>query len=234
MEVFTEINDYLHEFSLPVVIIRLLLATICGGIIGFCRSVKRRGAGFKTHILVCLGAALIMLTGEYIFESVSGGTGDVARMAAQVVSGVGFLGAGTIMVTGKNQVKGLTTAAGLWACSGIGLALGIGFYTGGLFATLIVFFVYNYMQKIDEIAYEHSRVYDLYVEFESRKYITPFMSAMKERGFRFLSLELSKSKKNKEEIVNATMSIEVSTRAKGVDVHQFIEELEGVNSVEEI
>ena len=142
------------------------------------------------------------------------------------MSGVGFLGAGTIMVTGKNQVKGLTTAAGLWACSGIGLAIGIGFYSGAIICTVIVFFVYNYMQKIDEFAYEHSRVYDLYVEFESRKYITPFMSAVKER--------LSKSKKNKDDIVNATMSLEVSAKSKGVDVHTFIEGLDGVNSVEEM
>ena len=211
MEVLQAINEYLHTFSIPVVLIRLLLATICGGVIGFFRSMKKRGAGFKTHILVCLGATLIMMTGEYVFRFVSNGTGDVARMAAQV-----------------------TTAAGLWACSGIGLAIGIGFYSGAIICTAIVFFVYNYMQKIDEFAYEHSRVYDLYVEFESRKYITPFMSAMKERGFKFLSLELSKSKKNKDDIVNATMSLEVSTKSKGVDVHTFIEGLEGVNSVEEM
>ena len=226
MEVLQVIDEYLHTFSIPVVLIRLLLATVCGGAIGFLRSVKRRGAGFKTHILVCLGATLIMMTGEYIFRYVSNGTGDIARMAAQVVSGVGFLGAGTIMVTGKNQVKGLTTAAGL--------AIGIGFYSGAIICTVIVFFVYNYMQKIDEFAYEHSRVYDLYVEFESRKYITPFMSAVKERGFKFLSLELSKSKKNKDDIVNATMSLEVSAKSKGVDVHTFIEGLDGVNSVEEM
>ena len=90
------------------------------------------------------------------------------------------------------------------------------------------------MERVDEYAYEHSRVYDLYVEFESRKYITPFMMAMKGKGFKFLSIQLSKSKKNKEDIVNATMSIEVNTKSKGVDVHQFIESLEGVNSVEEI
>ena len=155
MEVFQTINEYLHTFTVPVVMIRLLLATVCGGVIGFFRSVKKRGAGFKTHILVCLGATLIMMTGEYTFRFVSNGTGDVARMAAQVVSGVGFLGAGTIMVTGRNQIKGLTTAAGLWACSGIGLAIGIGFYSGAIICTLIVFLVYNYLEKIDEYAYEH-------------------------------------------------------------------------------
>ena len=234
MEVFTSINVYLHTFCVPVVFIRLLMAAVCGGGIGYLRSVKKRGAGFKTHILVCVGAALIMMTGQYIYAYVSGGNGDVARLAAQVVSGVGFLGAGTIMVTGSNQIKGLTTAAGLWASSGIGLAIGIGFYSGALFATLIVFFVYNFMERVDEYAYEHSRVYDLYVEFESRQYITPFMLAMKKNGFKFLSIQLSKSKKNKDDIVSATMSIEVNTKSKGVDVHKIIENLEGVNSVEEI
>lgn len=234
MEVFTSINTYLHTFCVPVVFIRLLMAAVCGGGIGYLRSVKKRGAGFKTHILVCVGAALIMMTGQYIYAYVSGGNGDVARLAAQVVSGVGFLGAGTIMVTGGNQIKGLTTAAGLWASSGIGLAIGIGFYSGGFFATLIVFFVYNFMERVDEYAYEHSRVYDLYVEFESRQYITPFMLEMKKNGFKFLSIQLSKSKKNKDDIVSATMSIEVNTKSKGVDVHNIIENLEGVNSVEEI
>lgn len=147
MEVLQVIDEYLHTFSIPVVLIRLLLATVCGGAIGFLRSVKRRGAGFKTHILVCLGATLIMMTGEYIFRHVSNGTGDMARMAAQVVSGVGFLGAGTIMVTGKNQVKGLTTAAGLWACSGIGLAIGIGFYSGAIICTVIVFLFITICRK---------------------------------------------------------------------------------------
>ena len=233
MKMLADILLYLHTFSIPVVLIRLLLATVSGGIIGFCRSVKRRGAGFKTHILVCLGAALIMMTGEYIYIYISGGNGDVARLAAQVVSGVGFLGAGTIIVTGRNQIKGLTTAAGLWACSGIGLAIGIGFYSGGLIATIIVFLVYNYLQRIDDIAYEHSRVYDLYIEFESRSYITTFMEAMKKKEVKFLNFELSKSKKSKNEIVNAMMTVEISTREKNFDLLQYIEEIEGVNSVEE-
>lgn len=228
------INEYLHTFSIPVVIIRLTLASVCGGCIGFFRSVKRRGAGFKTHILVCLGAALIMLTGEYIFYYISGGTGDVARLAAQVVSGVGFLGAGTIIVTGQNQIKGLTTAAGLWASSGIGLAIGIGFYSGALFATLVVFLVYRYMERVDQYAYERSRVYDLYVEFESRRSISPFLKAMKDAGFKFLNMELSKSKKNKEDIVSATMSVEAGGPAKDIDVHKFIAGLEGVNIVEDV
>lgn len=234
MAVFEAISGYLHTFSVPVVILRLILASVCGGCIGYFRSVKKRGAGFKTHILVCLGAALIMMTGEYMYRYVSVGTGDMARMAAQVVSGVGFLGAGTIIVTGRNQIKGLTTAAGLWACSGIGLAIGIGFYSGGLFATLLVFFVYRYLERVDQYAYEHSNVYDLYVEFESRRHVAIFLSEMKKAGFKFLNMELSKSKKSKDLSVSATMSVEATEIAKDFDVCKFIESLEGVNLVEEV
>lgn len=110
-----------------------LFSLVAGTLIGLDRSMKRRGAGIKTHVLVCLGSALVMMTGQFIQLNYEG-TMDVARMGAQVISGVGFLGVGTIIVTGHNQVKGLTTAAGLWACACIGLAIGIGFVDGALLA----------------------------------------------------------------------------------------------------
>ena len=103
----------LAELSLWTVLLRIALSALCGGMVGLERGRKGRPAGFRTHILVCLGAALAMMTNQYIAESFS--TGDPARLGAQVISGIGFLGAGTIIVTGQRQVKGLTTAAGLWA-----------------------------------------------------------------------------------------------------------------------
>ena len=234
IEMLERVSLYLHTFSVPVVFIRLLLAFGCGGIIGFFRSVKRRGAGFKTHIMVCLGAALIMMTGEYIFHYVSAGSGDVARLAAQVVSGVGFLGAGTIIVTGRNQVKGLTTAAGLWASSGIGLAIGIGFYSGALFCTFLVLLVYRYMERVDEFAYEHSRVYDLCVTLESRRNVSPFLKTMKNAGYKFLSFEINKSKKNVDDVVTVMMVVEAEGEAKKINTISYIQEIEGVCSVEEV
>lgn len=129
-----------HEFLIMIkgwsilsVGLRLAFSLIAGTLIGLDRSMKRRGAGIKTHVLVCLGSALVMMTGQFIQLNYEG-TIDVARMGAQVISGVGFLGVGTIIVTGHNQVKGLTTAAGLWACACIGLAIGIGFVDGALLA----------------------------------------------------------------------------------------------------
>lgn len=119
--------------------LRLLLSLILGGIVGYEREAQQRPAGFRTHILVCVGSALVMLISAYGFGAVTGEgvVNDPARIAAQVVTGVGFLGAGTILRHGSTVI-GLTTAASLWIVSGIGLAVGIGFYAGALIATFMV------------------------------------------------------------------------------------------------
>lgn len=116
------------------VVLRLVLSAVAGGIVGMEREANNRPAGFRTHILVSLGSALIMLISMYGFDGLGG---DPARLAAQVVSGIGFLGAGTIMRTGSN-IKGLTTAASIWVCGGIGLAIGNGYYLGGIATSIII------------------------------------------------------------------------------------------------
>lgn len=123
----------MYDISYGELILRLILSTVLGGIIGLEREVGNRPAGLRTHILVCIGATLVMLVSKYGFENNS----DPARLAAQVVSGIGFLGAGTILRTG-NTIQGLTTAASLWVCAGIGLAIGSGFYLGAIASTIIV------------------------------------------------------------------------------------------------
>lgn len=116
--------EYFYDINIISISTRLLLAVLFGGIIGLERGSNRHPAGFRTHILVCVGATLAMMTNQYITEFFD--TTDPARLGAQVITGVGFLGVGTILVTGKNRIKGLTTAAGLWASACLGLALGIG------------------------------------------------------------------------------------------------------------
>lgn len=121
-----------------VVVGRLVLAAFLGGVIGYERELHGRAAGLRTHILVCVGSALIMLTAEYLFAAYQGrATLDPGRFAAQVISGIGFLGAGTILQF-RGSVRGLTTAAGLWAAAGIGLAAGTGFYLGAVATTGLV------------------------------------------------------------------------------------------------
>ena len=114
----------LRELTYLAVGLRIVAALLMGGILGLERGMKNRPAGLRTYMLVCVGSCLIMMTNQYIYQAA--GTGDPPRMSAQVVSGIGFLGAGTIVVPQRNQIKGLTTAAGLWACAAAGLALGIG------------------------------------------------------------------------------------------------------------
>ena len=128
---------WLLEPTMLTLCIRTLLALICAGVIGFERDAHGSAAGLRTHILVCIGAMIAMSTGVFTATYISG---DASRIGAQVVSGIGFLGAGTIMVT-KGHIKGLTTAAGLWASACIGLAIGTGFYEAAIVGTAAVFFV---------------------------------------------------------------------------------------------
>ncbi|MCX7711726.1 MAG: MgtC/SapB family protein [Clostridia bacterium] len=129
---------------------RLVLACILGGIIGYERESMHRPAGFRTHILVCVGSALVMITSEFIFKRYQGLTNiDPARLGAQVISGIGFLGAGTIIREGFS-VKGLTTAASLWAVSCVGIAAGIGFYEGAIAATLIIYITLIVLKRLED------------------------------------------------------------------------------------
>ena len=132
-----------------VVVIRLVLAAVLGGLVGFEREKhNKRIAGFRTHILVCLGSALIMLTSIYMFEVFSGmAPVDPARIAAGVITGIGFLGAGTI-IRSNASVTGLTTAASLWTISGIGLAVGCGFYMAACAATIIMWGALYFLRRI--------------------------------------------------------------------------------------
>lgn len=137
---YTEIQrifDGLREITLASVAFRLVLSTLCGGIVGIEREFKRRSAGFRTHILICLGAAMTTLISEYWLVYMRYYL-DATRLGAGVVAGMGFIGAGTIIVTRRQRVKGLTTAAGLWTVAIVGLAVGAGFYEGGLLTTGLI------------------------------------------------------------------------------------------------
>lgn len=136
-----------REVTLQAVVFRLVLSVLIGGILGFERGLKNRPAGLRTYVLVCVGATIVMLTNQYIYQNA--GTGDPVRMGAQVISGIGFLGAGTIMVTPHNQIKGLTTAAGLWASACVGLALGIGAYEIAMIGGVTIFIVLTLLQHWD-------------------------------------------------------------------------------------
>jgi len=140
------------------VLLRLFAAAVLGGIVGLERENKRRAAGLRTHMLVSLGSALVMITSVYIFNEYQGLTSfDPTRMGAQVISGIGFLGAGTIIKQGVS-VRGLTTAASLWAVACVGLAVGSGFWTAAIISAAVVVVTLFVMSKLEKVMMKHSEV----------------------------------------------------------------------------
>lgn len=129
-----------RDLTFLSLVLRLLFAVICGTAIGLERSAKNRPAGFRTHILVCLGGSVASITGHYLYLGMHL-PADITRLSGQVITGLGFIGAGTIIVTKKMTIKGLTTAAGLWVTGIIGLALGSGFFEGGILGTILVLII---------------------------------------------------------------------------------------------
>ena len=139
---------YLKEFNMASLLLRMFLSVIVGGIIGFERGRHGSAAGFRTHILVCVGAAMTSLCSLYVSASL-GMSGDIFRIPAQVISGIGFLGAGIILVRNNSTVAGLTTAAGMWVTATIGIALGYGFYGGALVGTVICVSTTTLLTKLE-------------------------------------------------------------------------------------
>jgi putative Mg2+ transporter-C (MgtC) family protein len=136
-------------FTDSQIIVRLVLSVVLSGLIGLERQIHRRTAGLRTHILVCLGSCLIMLTSLYVFDIYKNEAGvDPARIAAGVITGIGFLGAGTI-IREREKVKGLTTAASLWVAAGIGLAVGCGFIRAAIFSTILALIVLFFLRYIE-------------------------------------------------------------------------------------
>ena len=185
-----EFIAYMREFNVVTVLARIFLACLAGGILGAERGKHGRVAGMRTHILVCVGAALTILIGLFVVDTLGVGQ-DATRIAAQTISGIGFLGVGTIMVRGKSQVVGLTTAAGLWAASAIGLSFGAGFYEGGLLGTMVAILVNMLLPKI-EYRYKLSRVsYVFYVEIASVYDVQTFVDHL-EKTYPIQEVEITK------------------------------------------
>ena len=221
-----------REWSLLSMVLRMSAAMIVGLAVGIDRGLKRRGAGIKTHVLVCLGAAVVMMTGQYMsvhFPSES----DLGRLGAQVISGVGFLGVGTIIVTGKNQIRGLTTAAGLWTCACLGLAAGIGYMEGVVLGTAFALFTFKILNYVDHLLPRYAKVYDLYLEFERNQSIRGFRDALRSEELTLVMFYVSKSR-IKGEGTTAIATIEVKDKSRRAVVMDVLREIDGVRYVEEL
>ena len=178
----------IREITMEAVALRILVAFILGGILGVERGLKQRPAGLRTYLLVCVGACMIMLTNQYIFQVL--GTGDPVRMGAQVVSGIGFLGAGTIIVTKHSQIKGLTTAAGLWAAAAVGLATGIGFYEAAVVGAVVIFLTLTVLVRLDRRMHRKTRYFDIYIELPRQITLGSFIHQLRDRDIVVLDMQM--------------------------------------------
>lgn len=186
MQAFAE-RIGLMELNEMTVAVRLLMAVICGGILGLERTRKRRAAGLRTYMLVCIGATVVMLTAQ--FMSIYFQQADLGRMPAQVISGIGFLGAGTIMVTRYYRVKGLTTAAGLWAAACMGIAIGIGFYFGAVLTCLVLLFIMLFADRFEISFTRRLRRLHLYIIFTDIEGLKPFLASLRAGGMEISDVE---------------------------------------------
>ena len=202
-----------------VVVLRSFLAVIIGLLIGLERARHGRAAGMRTHVLVCLGSAITAMTGIYINQVT--GSGDVMRLAAQVISGVGFLGAGMIILKNDNMIMGLTTAAGVWATATVGIAIGYGFYSGAIIGTAFFLVALILFAKFEK---KKKNTLVVYVEISDMSKLNTFLDQVKaaskfEPVFRVYA-----------PVSNCAGHVGVDVvmdRRKGLQVNQFLE-MEGV------
>ena len=173
------VGEFLSQINFITTLIKLVLAIFIAGTIGLERGKQGRAAGMRTHILVCIGATLASTLGFYV-NQMPGISSDPLRVAAQVISGIGFLGVGTILVKGRFQITGLTTSAGLWVVGAIGLALGAGFYSGAIVAFAITMFTITLIGKIEgKLNKKYSR-FGIYVEINSDKNVRKIINFLNE------------------------------------------------------
>lgn len=181
---------FLQSYSFEMEgIFRLFFAAIMGGIMGLERTRKRREAGFRTYMLISIGSAMSVLVGYLLLEQT--GEGDPTRIAAAALSGIGFIGAGSIIVSNANRVKGLTTAAGIWVSVAVGISAGCGYYTGCAALVIISMGITVLGNKVQALFLRRSRTLRLAIVFEGEEHILPFIQALKERGYTVKSLDIS-------------------------------------------
>lgn len=222
----------LTELNIWSVLLRLLLAILFGGIIGIDRGRKRRPAGLRTHMLVSLGAALVMVTNQYVAEQYV--LGDPSRLGAQVISGIGFLCAGTIIVTQNQHVKGLTTAAGLWCSACMGLAVGIGFYEGAAIACFLTVLIVIAMHRLDNRVLSRSKVMELYVEMRSDAPLSILLGYLESHSIRVSYIEITKCREQDNCAVAALLTIRLPHRFEHYEVLLALQKLEGIAYMNEV
>lgn len=222
----------LRELNIFSILIRVLAAILAGGMIGLERGLKNRAAGFRTYILVCLGSCIVMVTNQYIYQMY--GTGDPVRMGAQVISGIGFLGAGTIIVTSRNQIKGLTTAAGLWACACIGLAIGVGFYELAAVGVVCMMLVLTLLHSWEDFMRRNTKVLTIYVELQRGVALSAFLQEARSHEIHLSNVQLDTETAPGQNAVCFQATIKQKKRTSKEQLLNTLREYQSVQYLEEL
>ena len=212
--------------------LRILCAIFIGGLLGLDRGLKNRPAGMRTYMLVCVGSCLIMLTNQFIYQST--GTGDPVRMGAQVVSGIGFLGAGTIIITRRSQIKGLTTAAGLWAAAGVGLALGVGFYFGAALGGAAIFGVMTLLHRMDNKLQRNARTIEVYVEMSQVFSVGDFLRELRTRNLELHELQREHDAHTEQGVRAYLATLRAQRRTSHIELLEDLTKIPGILFIEEL
>ncbi|MBQ9592663.1 MAG: MgtC/SapB family protein [Lachnospiraceae bacterium] len=210
------------------VFLRMFLACLSGTLIGLERSAKNRPAGFRTHILVCIGGAMASMISLYVYLDLHL-PADISRIGASVVSGLGFIGAGTIIITKKKTIKGLTTAAGLWACGILGLAIGAGYYELGILGTLMILFVETVLAHVGRYI-QSSPEFILEMNYNEKNSLDDVMRLIKDHHMSVINLQIESVEAEGEKSYDAV--IHVRGKMKGKELVSKIHQMNGISSVE--
>lgn len=236
--------SYLRELNIVTMMLRILLAVLCGGLIGLERERKNRPAGFRTYMLTALGATLTvllslqldqMLHGPWraLAESI-GATQDVSRFGAEAAKGIGFLGAGTIIITARQQVKGLTTAAGLWASACVGLAVGIGFYEAAVIACVVIFCAERLLWDFGHKQNSRDRTLELFLSLRDSAALGDVISALQKEQIKVEDLDFVKKEIAGDPAVTVIVTVCCFTPREAGGVAAMLRELDGVVRAEDL
>lgn len=236
--------EYLRELNIVSMMLRIVLAMLTGGIIGFERERKHRPAGFRTYMLVAIGSAMTVILSQYLdymlshdWSAVTAEVGiatDVSRLGAQVINGIGFIGAGTILVTGHSKVKGLTTAAGLWASACMGIAVGAGFYECVLIGFVFIVLSIAVFPKIENAFMLNSRSMNVYVELDSIQNLAAVVNQIKSEGIEIYDVEMNRDKSAGLPRFSALLILRLNKKAAHTELLVSISKLDGVSATEEV
>ena len=236
--------DSLRQLNFASMILRMLLAILVGGLVGLERERKGRGAGFRTYMLVALGSSLTMILSQYLnlmlnttwlsTADIVGIKTDVSRFGAQVINGVGFLGAGAIIVTDRQEVKGLTTAAGLWASACIGLAVGAGFYECVFISFVLIILIMTVLPYIEKSFLEKSRYININIDLESIDKLSGVLNKLKEDNVSIFDIDVYNNSSESVRSVSVCLNLRLSENCLHENIIAILSQCDGVIAIDEI